>query len=979
MDAFDQMDRQLHRASRLIAWEQGAQAAAGFLVVTTTIALVGAIWASRVPDFSTGRRFLLLTLGVCALATLGWWSWNRLRARDRTVLARRVQKRVPSLGRGIEAVVRMRSQTDEPDAAFSTGLLVDQANRVVRTLEEMPSRALIRYHGVGKLVIAALLPPALGLAWMAADPWPAIRGLRGLAGLTDAATPDWLMGPPRPVDALAFDVRVVVLRRSPDGQVSRVPSDESGDVMAPPGMEVEVSGRLRRPAGLGHLVVSGAGESRYPLVLGPGDHFRATFPIIAPGTWHLQVVVPPGLLMTETVRRRVVPISLDRPVVEVVPPERLALKPGESAVVRFSAESASGLAGIDVIYEFPLDGDRTPVRIRASDVPPGTRATQGEVVFTLPEDVLDVGGRVDLIVEAQDGLGRGPEDAGRGEPVRFMLDSPAVRRAAALEGRERLLNDLVELLAAVSTTDAAAATLPPPLPAQLRAVSRSAAAAAVEAEAERDGPGSTLGAVARDLETLAAVADPGREAVLLALERSILWVDDVVAASRAAILSARLAGLARDAARLRQASGGDANALREALRAVVRARRALGLLDATRRQWQKVAELEGGMLRFVPATLARVSMQAREQLLAVEDAVRRDDASTPQRRKVLEAGHAALVEVLEAFRTVELPGVSPPPREAPLPPEVLPALRQALSAQRDVMDRTAQAAFLLRRRTENLSDQRAPDAGRLATLVEEARALTGRVSLEGMDPTDAQTLATLRDDLGAATDLLVQGDLVTARRLTAGAMERINGLIQDWRDVAEWTEEEQPESAAFLRAQAARLGRSVPPLREAARTLSDWSRERTGVVTRDDREGAARMLRDQERALALMARASEGLRRTLGSDADDRVATAQSARRNMEEAARRLAETNPMAAEAHQRQAIQDLQRLRKALERGAADPRIQAAVPLPEDDPVELSLPERLPPGDAFSREVRAHAETPVPAPFDLMVRAYYDAILGL
>lgn len=99
----------------------------------------------------------------------------------------------------------------------------------------------------------------------------------------------------------------------------------------------------------------------------------------------------------------------------------------------------------------------------------------------------------------------------------------------------------------------------------------------------------------------------------------------------------------------------------------------------------------------------------------------------------------------------------------------------------------------------------------------------------------------------------------------------------------------------------------------------------------------------------------------------------------MEEAARRLAETNPMAAEAHQRQAIQDLQRLRKALERGAPDPRIQAAVPLPEDDPVELSLPERLPPGDAFSREVRAHAETPVPAPFDPMVRAYYDAILGL
>lgn len=981
MDAFDRLDRHLRTWWRRVAIEHLAVLGSATVLVVATLGLSGAIWASRVSSFAGGRRVLLALAGAWAVGALTWCavrSW-RLR-RDRFLLARRIQRRVPDLGRGLEAVLQFRERALDEDAPFSAGLLVAQAVRAADLLDRGTPGARARHGTARRLGLAALVPVLAGLVWLAFDPWPALRGVRNVVGLPDAVTPGWLIGPANPVDTLAFDVRTALLRRNPDGTNARIPGDETGDVAAPAGTEVEVSGRLARPAGLGHLVVEGDVPARHALAIGPGDAFRVAFPIVADGTWHLEVVAPPGILLSETARRRVMAVAFQRPVVRTTPPEREALRPGETAVVRFAAESSSGLIGVDAVYEFPLDPDRQPVRVRVREVPPGTRRVDGEVAFTLPDDVLDVGGRVDLVIEALGTLGRAPEDTGRAEPIRFLLDSPEVRTLAALERRERLLADALELLASLPYGDAGGqhVALPEGFTGRLDALARGAREVAAEAASERGGIAQALATVATDLETLASAPDPGLPAVLLGLERSVLSVDDVVARTRGAILAARLAGLSRDATRLRQASGGEASAVLEARRAVLRARRTLGLLDGTRRHWLAAAELEGGMLRFVPARLARVSMRARERLLAADQTLAETGVPAARRREVLNAGAAALAEVVQAHRESPLPGTSAGVAEIALPAEVLSGLRQALALQRDVMDRTAEAAFLLKRRTDQLTGQRAPDPGRLASLVAEARGLGARVELHGLDTGDAQEMAAVRDDLGAAEDLLGQGDLVTARRVVDGLLERVSGLVQDWRDIADWTGEERPDAAAFLRAQANRLSRVVVPLRDAARLLADWDRQRAGVVTRDDRDNATAMLRDQERALAVLGRAAEALRRAAGSDADEHVATALAARRNMEEAVRRLAEVNPTAAEEHQRQAVQDMQRLRKALERGAVEARAQAAAVPWEDQPVALPAPARDAPGDAFAREVRAHAGDPVPASYEEVVRAYYEAILA-
>ncbi len=978
MEAFARLDLHLRDLRRRAALEGLGNLAAATLGVVTTLGLTGAVWASRVSSFAVQRRLLLLGLAVWLAAALAWWVWRRVRlARDPIRLARLVQRRVPALGRGIETVIRLRSQAFDEDAAFSAGLLVAEADRAADVLESLPQKKWRRRRTAWRLGLASLLPVLLGLAWLAVDPWPAIRGVRGLVGIADAATPSWLIGPAHATDVLAFDIRAAMLRRNPDGSVTRVPGDESGDVSAPVGTEVEVSGRLSRPVGLGYLVVTGKETERVPLMLGPGDVFRAVFPVRSAGTWHLEVVAPPGILLAETARRRVVPVEPGRPAVDVVPPDRLALRPGESTVVRFVAKSSSGLSGVDAVYEFPVDPARTPVRVRVQDAGPGVRRLEGEIPFTLPDDVLDAGGRVDLVVEAMGVLGRGPEDVGRAPPVRFLLDSPEVRSLAMLEDRERLLVEVLDLLASVSQAeDAAEDVVPVVARERLETLLSVARAVTNEAAGERGNAATLLKTVVTDLEALVSEPNADRADILPALERAVLTVDDVVNGSRGAILASRLAGLTRDGVRLRQGGGGEA-AAREALRTVVRSRRTLGLLDGMRRHWSREAELDGSMLRFVPARLARLSMRAREGLLAVEEWFRDGGTDARERREVQETAASALAEVVQAFSDAPMPGAIAAAREIVLPKEVLTGLRQALTIQRDVMDRTAQAAFLLKRRTDQLAGQRAPDAGRLADLVGEALVACARVDVGNLDPAEAQELASARDDLGATADLLGQGDLVTARRLVTGTLERLAVLSQDWRDVADWSAEEQPEASAYLRAQATRLARALTPLRDAARVLADWDRERSGVVTRDDRENASRMLHDQERALALMGRAADTLRRAAGSDADEHVTIAMSARRNMEEAATRLDEVKPAAAEAHQRQAVQDMQRLRKSLERGAVELRGHAAgLPL-EDDRVTLPPAARRPPGDDFAREVRAHAGDPVPPTFADVVRAYYEAIL--
>ena len=278
----------------------------------------------------------------------------------------------------------------------------------------------------------------------------------------------------------------------------------------------------------------------------------------------------------------------------------------------------------------------------------------------------------------------------------------------------------------------------------------------------------------------------------------------------------------------------------EAMKIIIRTRRSFKYLDNLRREWQASAELHGGMLRFTPANLGNLLAQANEQLTAFEDLILRSDTSRAQRRKALEATHVALNKTIEAFRNVNIPGIMPglmtAKQENVIPPEVLTNLRLALSLQKEVMDRTAQTAFLMRKRSDDLSVQKAPDHLRLASLGQKALEMVERLQQRDNIGDFAQNLLEITGSLSTAVQLLNQGDLKNAASVVEAALENTRNSIIDMRSAAEWAEEEKASKS--LLSLAIRLSKSYELLREINSELRLWGQARRAMVTKDDREEA---------------------------------------------------------------------------------------------------------------------------------------------
>jgi tetratricopeptide (TPR) repeat protein len=383
------------------------------------------------------------------------------------------------------------------------------------------------------------------------------------------------------------------------------------------------------------------------------------------------------------------------------------------------------------------------------------------------------------------------------------------------------------------------------------------------------------------------------------------------------------------------------------------------------------------MLRFTPANLGNLLAQANEELTAFEDLILRSDTSRAQRRKALEATFVALNKTIEAFRNVNIPGIMPglmtAKQENVIPPEVLTNLRLALSLQKEVMDRTAQTAFLMRKRSDDLSVQKAPDHLRLASLGQKALEMVERLQQRDNIGDFAQNLLEITGSLSTAVQLLNQGDLKNAASVVEAALENSRNSIIDMRSAAEWAEDEKASKS--LLSLAIRLSKSYELLREINSELRLWGQARRAMVTKDDREEASVILRDQERALSLATKFSEALKKSIDSDTDEIVVTAFSAKQNMQEACERLRETNFVAAEAHQRQAIQDVMKLRRSLERGEI--KYQSASTWAEEDPIELPEHVQTTSAGGFTDEIRNYSDQQVPARFEAVVRAYYDSLM--
>jgi len=835
--------------------------------------------------------------------------------------------------------------------------------RDVRVLADHPPEDLVGYPRVVRLNVSLGVLVAALAVLAVAFPWGVARGVRDLLGLPERLTPSWLVGPPVPTEFLAYDFRTAVLVQRPDGTVDRVPGDETGEITAPPGVTVEVSGRLTVSVSSGVVVlVAGESETTVPLAISPDGGFMATFRAVQSGTWHVSVRTASSGILVEVARRKVSVGAIGPPTVAIEPPERLGLKPGESVAIRYTADSSMGLAGVDAVYAYPLDPDRPPSRVHLRDLPPGTRRASGEVVFAMPDGVAEPAARIEIVVEA---FGR-PAGTGRSDVVPLFLDVPRHRASTAVDAADRLLDAVLGALADMIEGAPADG-------ARLARLASAAVRLGAEARPAVEPLAAALGEAASALSDGAAAVDPVR-----ALERAATALDRAVEREERTRLLAGISDLAREAGRLRAAAsswkrGAAPSETATAQRSLARARRTLRLVETGHRRIDAAAFPETGPDRVEAARLGEAWSRAVDALTAAEEALRggkgEPAAATARAAAAVEEAAAASrrgqEEQFAGARGVEVGA------------EVAAWIRAAMTAQRETMDRTAQAAFDLKQKADALAAERAPDAGRLGEQAGEAGAMLDRVAADRLDAPDAAELASIRENLSAVRDLLEGRDLDTALKVMRDVVDRTALLASQVRDQADWLEDDRARDAGAMRAQATRILKSIAPLRDVLRALAAWNRERDAAIGPAERERLRELKQEQDRVMAIASRIVEAFRAAAGGADIPPAATA--ARRNTEEASRRLAELKAHAAEAHQRQAIQELMRLRRALEQGAEEPgRKRAASVHEEPDEVRIPAPgtaQRAP--DALRREVRTHSVEPAAEGFGDLVKAYYEALL--
>jgi len=96
----------------------------------------------------------------------------------------------------------------------------------------------------------------------------------------------------------------------------------------------------------------------------------------------------------------------------------------------------------------------------------------------------------------------------------------------------------------------------------------------------------------------------------------------------------------------------------------------------------------------------------------------------------------------------------------------------------------------------------------------------------------------------------------------------------------------------------------------------------------------------------------------------------------MTEAVARLAEAQPASAETHQRQAVQDLLRLKRFVERGPIE-SLRKQSREAEEDRVVIAAPRPGPPADDLRREIQERQDLPAPPGLEDLVRAYYESLV--
>lgn len=1001
METFAHLDRLLRDFRWSLLQVELLETLALGSLLAVIVAGAGVGLCAGFPDADAARVVVVVLGGAVVLGSLGQAALQAFRLfRDPVGVVARLRVAYPEVGPGLETVIRLRPALERPEGPpFSAALLVAEAARAVARLERLPPRPPADLARTRRVIVATSVVVAVLIAVTAARPGDVARGVRRLTGIEGRVIPSWMALPEEDADLLVYDVKTFWLIAHPDGSSTRVAAGEAADIVAPAGVGVEVTGHLTRPARRGSVVVIAGGErSEVPLTITSEERFSFVLPEVRDGTWLVHVLTTAGTRVREKTGRRIVTIRVEPPAVVVDPQGSIPVKADGTATISYSTDSRVGVAQVEAVVRFPFAPARPPVRVSLKTPAPGEHRVGGDFSFAWPGDPTEFAGRADLEIEALDWLSRGALDAGRSARVRFVLDTGLTRRLAEIEAADDLVGEMARTLGDVgagATADPRSPTAEGESggarsgdrPAGSRPAwptrSRGQAPAEVEAGIEW---ADVLDRARRALAGVSAGPDPRAPSAedVRVLESAILDLQSAVRREWASFRSLRLADLDREAARWRAVPARPdprwVQGLRESLS---RARQTLAVLyGIEQRDLQRGDPASTGRVtsyrRAEACTKARDAVAAALDLLS-SDADRSRWADGATRSRLAEALGRCL-DAVEKVEHVYRASLSRVERvafgEIVVSPEVALAVKDVIEAQREVHDRTAQTAFEWKNRADLAASGPAPDRRDLQQRVGEARRRLERVPLERLDPREAAEVARAREDLAAIADLIDAPDFASALEQARNLTERMARMASEMGDQADWLAEERPEGAAVLARTARNLGLAARSLREATRSLAAWKARAEAPPTPAMRAGVTEILDGQNRVISALDKAVEPLGPGAGAWAVELVGMAGSARRNMSEAAARLAEARPSAAEVHQRQAVQDLLRLKRALDRGPFE-TLRRQAKAGEDERISLPVPEPRPPADELRDEIRRHQdEPPAPGTEDL-VRAYYESLM--
>ncbi len=857
MQDFEQIRAQLGAFRRRVAQVRALEALCYGLAAAGWSALGALLLAGTLGPSGWLRVGATTLLVLAALGPLVWRVLLRGPRRAAPELARALGARAPEIASDLLSTVQLQGAPGGASAALVSALAAQ--TRVRLEAIALPTLVPARPARLAALVLVVASAAAVPVMLLARD--ALARGAKAL--LTSGGR---LEGSEIADGPLVGDLRIQLVPPRHTGLPERTIADAVGDVTAPRGTRLTISGRALRPAGRVLVVLSGgaAGERILEAVHGAkgADSVVLSLALEESLTYRFALERRTGRTLEEPGARRL-DAELDRvPRVDAFAPEDdLELEVATQVEVGYDVDDDYGLAEIALHWRLP-DGKE---HSRVLERPGGERKRQGTTVLDVAALGAPRGARITYWVSALDN----DEPAGKRGQSRVLsvrVVGEQERRADQLEKlaalRERLLGGLADRLEA-----------PPGQAAALLAAAerdRPIAELAVEA-GTGEGLGksgrATLSAIAarhRGLERAerelgARAGDHAREIGkandkrVAALEGDAIAVDDLLSRSRLEDLAAlaRDAQAARD--RLKDLLARAASTKDPALKQEI-AREVAAIEERMQRLAEQIAKLQEK--REVPDEFlnSQVPKESEDALAQIKQALEKGDYAEAQ-RKLDELGKQ--LDQLASVAGQDLKGLSSE-RFGPEDKAMQEVASEVADLERDQEELEKASRKVMdeaRARSEGGEQKRAEKA--IAKLREKGDRLRKKLreaqpGVPSWDSERAETALKRAADLERALQMSDFQEALDQARQTRGALAELGRSLDE-------------DSALGMRPDARRarekLGEAEPIAEELVRELEQALPQPGESLTGEDRKRLGQIAGQQqalrERAQKLSERAEQ--------------------------------------------------------------------------------------------------------------------------